>query len=82
MQHIVKTVFYIILPVVAFLLILTNALYGHLLFVSTTEYVTTKYSVYVHLQPEWHSSSKNIIFDVTNSWYKSENNKTNNVISD
>ena len=77
-----KTVFYIILPIVAFLLILTNALYGHLLFVSTTDYVTTKYSVYVHLQPEWHSSSKNIIFDVTNSWYKSKDNKTNNVVSD
>src|SRR3989338_3264996 len=74
-----KTIFYIILPIFAFLLILTNALYGHLLFV-TTEYATTKYSIYVHLQPEWDSSSKNIIFDVTNSWYKSEDNKNNNVV--
>ena len=75
-----KTIFYIILPIVAFLLILTNALYGHLLFV-TTEYATTKYSIYIHLQPEWHSGSKNIIFDVTNSWYKSEDNKNNNVVA-
>jgi len=74
-----KTVFYIILPIVAFLLILTNAFYGHLLFASTTEYVANRYSIYVHLQPEWNSSSKNIIFDVTNSWYKLENNETNNV---
>lgn len=74
-----KTVFYIILPVIAFLLILTNALYGHLLFASTTEYVANRYAVYVHLQPEWHSGSKNIIFDVTNSWYKSKNDKINNI---
>ncbi len=70
-----KTVFYIILPIVAFLLILANAFYGHLLFASTTEYVANKYSIYVHLQPEWNSGSKNIIFDVTNSWYKSKNDK-------
>lgn len=70
-----KTVFYVILPIIAFLLILTNAFYGHLLFASTTEYVANKYSIYVHLQPEWDSGSKNIIFDVTNSWYKSKNDK-------
>ena len=74
-----KTVFYIILPVIAFLLILINAFYGHLLFASTTEYVANRYSVYVHLRPEWNSGSKNIIFDVTNSWYKSENHKINDV---
>ena len=28
--------------------------------------VLNKYSVYVHLLPEWNSDSKNLIFDVTN----------------
>lgn len=70
-----KNIFYVIIPAVAFLLILSNALFGHLLFASDTEQVANKYSIYVHLQPEWNSNSKNLIFDVTNSWFKAESNE-------
>ncbi|MGI9567539.1 MAG: hypothetical protein ACR2LL_11085 [Nitrosopumilus sp.] len=64
-----KNYLYVLIPIVAFLIILTNAFFGHELFAST-EQVANKYSVYVHLQPDWNSYSKNIIFEVTNSWYK------------
>jgi hypothetical protein len=77
-----KTIFYIIFPIVAFLLILTNALYGHLLFTSNTEHVTNRYSIYIHLQPEWNSGPKNIIFDITNSWYKLSHNDTQSIGKD
>ena len=64
--------FYGIIPVIAFVIIFVNAFFGHLIFVSDAEQVSNKYSVYAHLQPEWNSDSKNIIFDVTNSWYKTD----------
>ena len=70
-----KNYLYVILPAVAFLLILTNAFFGHELFASSTEQVVNKYSIYVHLEPEW-KNSKNILFDVVNSWHKSEQNKS------
>ncbi len=72
-----KPIFYIILPVIAFSIIFVNAFFGHLIFASESNQVVNKYTVYVHLLSEWDSDSKNIIFDVTNSWYKS--NKENNV---
>ena len=71
-----KPIFYMILPVIAFSVIFVNAFFGHLIFASESNQVVNKYTVYVHLLSEWHSDSKNIIFDVTNSWYKS--NKENN----
>lgn len=64
-----KTYLYIVLPIVAILVILTNAFFGHELFASSTEQVINKYSIYVHLLPEW-KHEKNIIFDITNSWHK------------
>ena len=67
-----KPIFYMILPVIAFSIIFVNAFFGHLIFASESDQVVNKYSVYVHLLSEWKSDSKNIIFDVTNSWYKSE----------
>ncbi len=70
-------ILYAIIPIIAFSIIFVNAFYGHLIFVSETQQVINKYSVYVHLLPEWQSDSKNIIFDVTNTWHKSD--KTNNV---
>jgi hypothetical protein len=70
-----KNYLYAILPIVALLLILTNAFFGHELFASSTEKVINKYSIYVHLQPEW-KHQKNIIFDITNSWYKSDKIKS------
>ena len=67
-----KKYLYAAIPIVAFLLILTNMFFGHELFASPTEQVANKYSIYVHLQPEWKSDNKNVIFDVTNSWYKAK----------
>jgi len=72
-----KSIFYIIIPILAFLLIFVNEFYGQSIFPSETQESTTKYSVYIHLLSEWKSNSKNIIFDVTNSWHKLD--KTNNV---
>jgi len=60
-------IFYVIIPIFAFLLIFVNEFYGQLVFPSETQESTTKYSVYIHLLSEWKSNSKNIIFDVTNS---------------
>ena len=65
-----KTIYYAIIPIVAFSIIFANAFFGHLIFASETQEVVNKYSVYVHLLSDWHSGSKNIIFDVTNSWHK------------
>lgn len=73
-----KTVIYIIVPTIAFFIILINAFYGHLLFLPDSAQVVNRYSVYIHLQPEWQSGSKNILFDVTNVWYKSRENKIDN----
>ena len=72
-----KKIFYGIIPMVAFGIIFVNAFFGHMIFVSETEQVSNKYSIYAHLQPEWNSDSKNIIFEVTNSWYKSDREKSN-----
>ena len=74
-----KKIFYGIIPAAAFLIIFVNAFFGHMIFLSETEQVANKYSVYAHLQSEWNSDSKNIIFEVTNSWHKPE--KTDNVNS-
>lgn len=70
-----KSYLFAVLPIVAILLIFTNAFFGHELFASSTEQVINKYSIYVHLQPEW-KHSKNIIFDITNSWHKSDQMKS------
>jgi len=67
-----KTIFYAIIPIIAFSIIFVNAFFGHLIFASETQQAVHKYSVYVHLLPDWNSDSKNIIFEVTNSWYKSD----------
>ena len=75
--YIVKKILYAIIPILAFSIIFVNAFFGHLIFTSESQEVVNKYSVYVHLLSEWQSDSKNIIFDVTNSWYKSD--KINNV---
>ena len=64
-----RTLFYIIIPVAIFSIVFVNAFFGHLIFPSDSFQTTTKYSVYVHLLSDWNSDSKNIIFDVTNSWH-------------
>lgn len=75
-----KKILYVIIPVFAFSIIFINAFFGHLILASETEQVINKYSVYVHLLPEWNSDSKNIIFEVTNSWYKSKNDNNSNLV--
>ena len=75
-----KKIFYVIIPIIAFSIILVNAFFGHLLFTSETQQAIHKYSVYVHLLSEWHSDSKNIIFEVTNSWYKSDKDSNTNYV--
>ena len=77
-----KPIFYMILPVIAFSIIFVNAFFGHLIFASESDQVVNKYSVYVHLLSEWQSDSKNIIFDVTNSWYKSDKDENVNHVFD
>lgn len=72
-----KKILYVIIPVLAFSIIFVNMFFGHLIFTSDTQEVINKYSVYVHLLSEWQSESKNIIFDVTNIWHKSD--RINNV---
>ena len=67
-----KKTLYVAVPILAFCIIFVNAFFGHLIFISETQEVVNKYSVYVHLLSEWESDSKNLIFHVTNSWYKSD----------
>jgi len=71
-----KNIYYGILPAIAFLLILTNAFYGHTIFASASEQVTDKYAVYVHLEPDWNIYQKNILFEITNLWYKTDSIET------
>ena len=68
---------YIILPVIAFSIIFINAFFGHLIFDFGTEQDINKYSIYVHLQPEWKSYPGNILFDVTMIWTNPETNTNN-----
>ena len=63
-----KVKFYIIIPIVAFVLIFANALFGYMIFDSQYDQDINKYSIYVHLQPEWNSYPGNILFDVTTVW--------------
>ena len=75
-----KSIFYIIIPILIFSIIFVNAFYGHLIFTSESNQVVNKYTVYVHLLSEWDSDSKNIIFDITNSWYKSDKDENINPV--
>ena len=68
---------YIILPVIAFSVIFINAFFGHLIFDFSSEQDINKYSIYVHLQPEWKSYPSNILFDVTTIWTNPETNSNN-----
>ena len=75
-------ILYVIIPILAFSVIFVNAFFGHLIFTSETQEVINKYSVYIHLLSEWQSDSKNIIFDVTNIWYKSDRINNVNLVFD
>jgi len=65
-----KTIFYILIPCAAFVLILLNAFFGHLLFESPYGQDINKYSIYVHLQSGWQSYPGNIFYEITNVWSK------------
>ena len=69
-----KRSLYFIIPVVAFVLILSNEFFGHLLFDTPYDQDINKYSIYVHFQQEWNSYPGNILFEITNVWsnYNSE----------
>lgn len=69
-----KTKLYVVLPIVAFTVILINAFFGHLIFDLALDQVINKYSVYIHLQPQWNSHPRNIIYYVTSVW---DNPQTN-----
>ena len=63
-----KTKLYVVLPIIAFVIILINAFFGHLIFDLELDQAINKYSVYIHLQPQWNSHPKNIIYYVTSVW--------------
>jgi len=71
-----KTIYYTIILTVVFSVLLTNAFFGHSLFASASEQVVNKYEVYVHLQPEWNVYQKNILFEITNAWNKTDSTQT------
>jgi len=70
-----KKKFYIILPIIAFSIIFINAFFGHLIFDFGYDQDVNKYSNYIHLQPEWKSYPRNIIFDVTTVWTNSKSSE-------
>jgi hypothetical protein len=63
-----RRILYFIIPVIAFVLVFSNAFFGHLIFGSPYDQDINKYSIYVHLQEDWQSYPGNILFDVTNVW--------------
>ncbi len=66
-----KRILYFVIPVVVFVLIFSNAFFGHLIYGSLYDQDINKYSIYVHLQPDWKSYPGNILFDITNVWSNS-----------
>ena len=60
-----KKTFYFVIP---FVLILSNAFFGHLICGSPYKQYISKYSIYIHLQTDWNGYPGNILFDVTNFW--------------
>ena len=71
-----KNKLYFLIPLIAIILILSNAFFGHLIFGSPYGQDINKYSIYVHLLPEWKSYPGNIIYDITNVW-SNPNTKSN-----
>ena len=59
---------FLILPMLAFIVLLLNGFFGHSLFTSPYEQDINKYSIYVHFQEEWNSFPVNVLFEITNIW--------------
>lgn len=72
-----KKIFYVIIPIIAFSLILSNTLFGEIFFDSSYDQDINKYSIYIHLQQDWKHPG-NILFDVTNVW-ADPNSKSNEI---
>ena len=68
---------YIFIPIIAFSIIFINAFFGHLIFDFGSDQNINKYSIYIHLLPEWKSYPSNILFDVTTIWTNPETNTNN-----
>lgn len=62
-----RRITYFLIPAAVIVLVI-NAFFGHLIFGSPHGQAINKYSIYVHLQPEWESYPSNILFEVTNVW--------------
>lgn len=71
-----KKIFYVLIPVIGFGLVLSNALFGSAFFNSSYDQEINRYSVYVHLQPDWESYPGNILFDITNVWSNLDSDKS------
>lgn len=63
-----KRILYVAIPVVILTIVLINAFFGHVILEYIYDRSINKYSVYIHLQPEWESYPNNILYDVTNVW--------------
>lgn len=60
----------------AFVLILSNALFGHNVFEATYGQSINKYDIYIHLQEDdWNSYPANILYDVVIVWNDDDNNE-------
>jgi len=70
---------FLILPIIAFTILILNGFYGHLLYASPYDQDINKYSIYVHFQEEWNSFPVNVLFEITNVW--SNSNQNNHVYS-
>lgn len=77
-----KSLLYFIIPIVVFVLILLNAFFGHLIFENPVNKDINKYSIYIHLQDNWQSFQKNIVFEVTNVWKHTSMTGTKIIYSD
>jgi len=74
---ILKRILYIIIPIFAFVLILSDAFFGNLIYDSPYDQDINKYSIYVHLREGWNSQPGNILFDITNVWTNSNTTEKN-----
>ena len=72
-----KNRLYFLLPLIAFILIFVNESFGDSIFSSPYGQDINKYSIYVHLQPEWNSYPGSILYDITNVWSNPNSTKSN-----
>jgi hypothetical protein len=56
-------------------------LFGHLLFDSPYDQDINKYSIYIHLKPEWQSYPGNIFYEITNVWSNPEPKTNSNTFN-